>query len=253
MKRVATALVGIPITLLIVRYAPTWIFGLFTAAVAALCFEELLSLGAERSGVRPGRWILFAGGAVTACAAAGPSWLLGALAASLFVSMGALAFGSSLETVLPKIALGVLGILYCCFLFGFVLLLPRNLVLVLLGLIWAGDSAAYYCGRAFGRHALAPRLSPKKTIEGAFAGLIASMIAGVLLGVWITDASAVTLLMGALAAAGAGQAGDLMESALKRSAGVKDSSGVLPGHGGMLDRVDSLLFAAPVFYWFLGA
>jgi phosphatidate cytidylyltransferase len=126
----------------------------------------------------------------------------------------------------------------------------REMILVLLGVLWIGDAAAYYGGSTLGRHLLAPHLSPKKTVEGAFAGLIGSIIAGVALGVWVANERSGVLLIASIAAACAGQVGDLVESALKRSAGVKDSSDLLPGHGGLLDRLDGLLFAAPVFYWF---
>ena len=113
----------------------------------------------------------------------------------------------------------------------------------------ASDTAQYYSGRAFGRRALAPAISPKKTIEGAVGGFIfgASVLAG--LGVWWLPA--VPLVYRALlgvAVVGFGIAGDLFESMLKRSAGVKDSSTLIPGHGGILDRIDALLFAAPIYY-----
>jgi phosphatidate cytidylyltransferase len=119
-----------------------------------------------------------------------------------------------------------------------------------MGVIWAGDAAAYYGGRALGRHKLAPIVSPNKTIEGSIAGLAGSILAGIVLGSWLLQRQISFLVLASLAAATAGQLGDLVESALKRSAGVKDSSSLLPGHGGMLDRLDSLMFAAPVFFWF---
>jgi phosphatidate cytidylyltransferase len=126
------------------------------------------------------------------------------------------------------------------------------LLLFALVITWAGDTGAYFAGRAFGRHALAPHLSPKKTWEGSLAGLVASVLVGVIFRRWLH--APVGFLIG-MAVAGniAGQVGDLLESAYKRSAGVKDSGALLPGHGGVLDRIDALILAFPVvwYYWVL--
>jgi len=125
---------------------------------------------------------------------------------------------------------------------------PQVLFLMMLTVV-VSDSAQYYSGRAFGKHHLASAISPKKTIEGAVGGLVfgALVLAGV--GVWWLPAVPVVdrLVIGILIVI-AGIAGDLFESMLKRSAGVKDSSALIPGHGGILDRIDALLFAAPVYY-----
>ena len=129
----------------------------------------------------------------------------------------------------------------------------RQAVLMLFAIIWVGDSAGYYGGRAFGKHLLAPRVSPKKTVEGAVAGLLGSIFVGVIAGKWVLPEDWMNLIVLSAVTAIAGQIGDLAESTLKRSAGVKDSSSILPGHGGILDRLDSLFFAAPVFYWLLNA
>ena len=150
-----------------------------------------------------------------------------------------------------RLTSGLAGLFCTCLLLGFLLLLSRFAVFVVLGIIWAGDSAAYYIGRRWGRHRLAPRISPGKTIEGAAAGLTVSLAAGVGLGGILLDTPYLSLVLMSLITALAGQAGDLCESVLKRSVGAKDSSNRLPGHGGVLDRVDSLLFAAPVFYLLL--
>ena len=125
-------------------------------------------------------------------------------------------------------------------------------LLFALALSWVGDTAAYYVGKSFGRHSLAPRVSPKKTWEGSAASVAGSVVFGWLfLRVFLPQVPAWHAMTLAAAANAAGQAGDLAESAIKRGAGVKDSGSILPGHGGLLDRVDSTLFAMPVVYLYL--
>ncbi len=150
-----------------------------------------------------------------------------------------------------------LGLLYVGFL-GAHLLLLRNLpdgngwLLVLSGITAGSDSGAYYCGRAFGRHKLSPLISPKKTIEGAVGGLVVGMGVAALLAQFLFDTVSwsfllpVALLLGIV-----GICGDLTESVIKRATGTKDSGTLLAGHGGILDRADSILFAAPVLYYLL--
>jgi phosphatidate cytidylyltransferase len=124
-------------------------------------------------------------------------------------------------------------------------------VLLLLGIIVVSDSAQYYCGRAFGKRALAPTISPKKTVEGAVGGLVFGTIATMLGGYYVFGSPVWLLALLGAAISLLGIVGDLFESLLKRSAGVKDSSNLIPGHGGVLDRIDSWLFAAPVYYVFV--
>jgi phosphatidate cytidylyltransferase len=250
MNRLVTAAIGIPATILLIWFAPGWIFALVLAAAAAICMEEFMTLGAACMGSRPGRWVLAPVAVVTLSFSMGPRAGLIVLSFTMIFTLAVTAFSESLPESLPKAALASMGIAYCGLLLGFVLLLRRDMVLVLLGILWVGDAAALYGGRMLGKHPLAPTISPRKTVEGAFAGIIASVIAGVTLGVWLAGESPGALVAGSIIAAGAGQLGDLAESALKRSAGTKESSPLLPGHGGMLDRLDGLLFAAPVFYWF---
>lgn len=119
-----------------------------------------------------------------------------------------------------------------------------SLVLLTVFCVWATDSFAFFVGRAFGRRKLAPKLSPGKTVEGAFGGLVASLLVGALFGHLLLNAAGWGLAVGSVAGI-LGQAGDLFESALKREAGVKDFGSLMPGHGGALDRFDSLLFVAP--------
>jgi phosphatidate cytidylyltransferase len=124
--------------------------------------------------------------------------------------------------------------------------------MLLLGTIVVSDSAQYYAGRALGRRPLAPSISPKKTVEGAIGGLVLGTGAMAVGGLRLFPAAAPFLLvLAAMAIVAVGMLGDLFESLLKRSAGVKDSSQLIPGHGGVLDRIDSWLFAGPVYYVFI--
>jgi phosphatidate cytidylyltransferase len=127
-----------------------------------------------------------------------------------------------------------------------------KLLLFALVITWVGDTVAYFVGRAIGKHPFAPILSPKKTWEGAVGGFVGSLLVGVAFSKWIGVPIGQMLAMAAVGNV-AGQVGDLLESAYKRSAGVKDSGTLLPGHGGILDRIDALILAIPVvcYYWIL--
>jgi phosphatidate cytidylyltransferase len=161
--------------------------------------------------------------------------------------------GGDPSGALARAGVTTLGAAYVGGLLAFAILLRQGpagptRVLAAALITWAGDVAAFYGGRAFGRRRLAPRISPGKTVEGAVVGLIASALAGAAGGPWFWPGD---LLRGAAAATLvglAGQVGDLAESLLKRSLGAKDSGRLIPGHGGVLDRIDSLLFALPALY-----
>ena len=118
-------------------------------------------------------------------------------------------------------------------------------VLIAFAIAWGSDTAAYFVGRKFGKTKLAPRISPKKTLEGAAGGLAGSVVCAVIISFFVPELPVVDAIALAVVAGVAGQGGDLFESVLKRSSGVKDSGGILPGHGGLLDRVDALVFTAP--------
>jgi phosphatidate cytidylyltransferase len=126
-----------------------------------------------------------------------------------------------------------------------------DLVFLLFFVVWSSDVAAYYVGHALGRRPLAPSVSPKKTVEGAIGGLMGSLAAAFTARAWFMQRLTVrdSLFLG-VALGAVGMVGDLVESMLKRSAGAKDSARLVPGHGGLLDRVDSLLYAAPVLYYY---
>lgn len=160
-----------------------------------------------------------------------------------------------LDQLIFRLGWQVLGLLYIPLLLGHLVLLRqlpdgRGWVFLVLIAVMASDSLAYFSGVRFGKHKLYPQVSPKKSIEGALGGVV-----GACLGVWLTaffflpDFTLTHSLLVGVLLGGAGQIGDLFESLLKRACGVKDSGGIFPGHGGILDRLDSLLFAFPLAYY----
>jgi phosphatidate cytidylyltransferase len=156
---------------------------------------------------------------------------------------------------LPELALSCLGLFYVPYLLGHFLWL-RQLpegkfwLLWLLLIIFAGDTAAFYWGRWFGVRKLYPQVSPGKTVAGSLGGLAASLAAGIGFGLWLPLGASLTMLLGlAFLTAVIGQCGDLFESMLKRRAQVKDASSILPGHGGLLDRLDSLCFTGAILFY----
>lgn len=150
----------------------------------------------------------------------------------------------------------VQGIVYIPLLLSFLVMIRREpdgmvWIFLLLGIIFAGDTSAYYVGSYLGRHKLNPAVSPGKTIEGAIGGLAGNLLAGAVGIIFFLPAlSWVSGTAFIIAVGAAGQVGDLFESELKRTSRIKDSGGILPGHGGFLDRIDALLFASPVAYLF---
>jgi phosphatidate cytidylyltransferase len=157
---------------------------------------------------------------------------------------------------LPAAGISASGLLLVAFPLTFAVRLhgsgPEGPLLLLFALVitWAGDTVAYFVGRTIGKHPLAPHLSPKKTWEGTAGSVAGSLLVAVVFGRWLSAPLPHLLAMAGLGNI-AGQVGDLLESAYKRSAGVKDSGGLLPGHGGVLDRIDALILAIPVvwYYW----
>ncbi len=256
MKRILTAAVLVPVTLYVVLWAPSAAFLAAVALVASLCFVEYARMTGTFAplGIVAGLLVIVAPPAETTLVLF--LSVLAAMTAPLFADDG-------LELGFRRAAYLTLGILYV---FGGwkTAVLVHNLdrphpgaghQWLMFGLLvnWAGDTGAYYVGRKFGRNKLAPMVSPGKTREGAGASLVSAMVFGMLYLPWAIPG--VPLWKAALlsvVANIAGQVGDLAESAIKRVCGVKDSGNLLPGHGGMLDRVDSTLFSMPVLYTLLG-
>jgi phosphatidate cytidylyltransferase len=178
-----------------------------------------------------------------------------ALFSSFFSALALMMLSAPLDRdEIGRIAMLAFAWLYVPYLLSFVLLIwdkpdGKYWVLFVLAVIVAGDSGAYFTGRKIGSLKLYPTVSPKKTVEGALGGLCSSVVAGCLIGlIFLRPFPFSSFCIFSLAAAVAGQVGDLIESMVKRNSGKKDSSGLLPGHGGLLDRLDSLLFAFPVLW-----
>jgi len=290
LKRIATAVVLIPIVVLLVLRAPVPLLAAVTAVIALLTIHEFLKL-TESYGVQPVRLptYIFVGLFFLLLAAnSGQEKPL--LSTAIFIY--ALGFASAiapflfltiamrrteLSTGYPAAAASVFSFTYIALPLGMLVQLRQQwagafFLLYLLLVVWAGDIFAYFVGKSIGRHLMAPRISPKKTWEGAVASLVASVAVGVLLFQYATPLSSAMLQAGliqrrdglfgleqpamgpilllTIALNLAAQLGDLVESLIKRGAGVKDSGAMLPGHGGMLDRIDALLFAAPVLWYY---
>jgi phosphatidate cytidylyltransferase len=266
MKRVLTAVILVPLVLVLVFKAPFWLITLASAAVAALATWEFLVL-ADASGAKTPRIAVLIGIAVLfACIFFRPEYATPLLGLLTFVFFIFCAFRSPLPRVLPDTAYATFGLLYVGLSLTAIPLLSAqengsSLLVFLFFVVWTGDIVALYVGRAFGRRKLAPSISPNKTWEGSAGSILGSLLIALLLVFlgeiltrhgfdWITYPGPVWHWLGlAVLLNVAAQVGDLIESAIKRGAGVKDSGTLLPGHGGILDRIDALLLAAPVLWW----
>lgn len=268
MKRVLTAVVLIPLVFAVIYVSQRWPIVLMGVLflVAGLALWEYLDLANAIGAKTPRVVVIVFLGLLLAAVFRVPELMApvsGAMALALLVIC---TFRSPLERVLPDTAYSVFGLLYIGLSMSTIYLLSAadngpSLLVFLLLVVWAGDIAALYIGRAFGRWTLAPRLSPNKTWEGSIASMIASVaiaVALVLVGGMLTARSIEYLSYPgnywhwiglAVLLNIAGQVGDLAESAIKRAAGAKDSGKLLPGHGGFLDRIDALLLAAPVLWY----
>ncbi len=290
LKRIATALVLIPIVLLLVLRASVPIVAVVAGAVALITIHEFLKL-TESYNVQPLRLatyilvglfflLLAASASGESPQLSGLKFVLGmgfACAVSPFIFLTIAMWRTQMSEAYPAAAASAFAFAYIALPMGMLVQLRQQWagafwILYLLLVVWAGDIFAYFVGRSLGRHLMAPRISPKKTWEGAAASLLASLGIGILLFDYSLQISSFLLRVGlierrdglfglekpemwpivllTIALNIAAQLGDLVESLIKRGAGVKDSGAILPGHGGMLDRIDALLFAAPVLWFY---
>jgi phosphatidate cytidylyltransferase len=260
LKRLATAAVGVPLALAAVFLFPNALFFALSLAVIAWgAFEYLQLLRPHAPGSPLWLLLVFMPAAATAATwALLPGTAVSAvgivLAGGLFLTFGlaALILASGAPEQEVPAALGIIGfgVPYFALPVAAVSTLQRVdpwLVLLLLAIVWLGDTAAYYVGSSFGRRKMAPRVSPNKSWEGAIAGFLTALLATVVWGYLRLEVLDPPLLAIAAVTAVAAQLGDLTESLFKRGVRVKDSGNLLPGHGGMFDRLDALLLAAPVF------
>ncbi len=289
MKRVATAAVLIPFVLVLVLRAPVPLLAAVVAVVAILALREYVGL-VRHYNVQPYCRVLYiiTAAAFAALAAQTGSDYLVATSQMLFaigVAVVAVAFfflglamrRDPLATGFPAAAAATFGFIYIAVPLGMLVQLRQQgsgafLILYVLIVVWMGDTVAYYTGRALGRHKLAPRISPGKTWEGTAGSFVGAIVCGTLVFAYSRQISNGLMSAGLLTRGQAylppqipplwrfavlsavmnvaAQIGDLAESLIKRGAGVKDSGVLLPGHGGMLDRIDALLFAAPVVWYY---
>jgi phosphatidate cytidylyltransferase len=287
-KRIATAVVLIPIVLLLILRAPVAVVTVVTAIIALLTAQEFLKLTVSY-GVEPLRkpvygfvilfflLLLLNIGKEKPFLSTETFGVMAAFAASIaaFVFLTIAMRLGDLRIGYPAAAASTFAVVYIALPLAMLVQLRQQwagafLILYLLLVVWAGDIFAYFIGRSVGRHLMSPQISPKKTWEGAVASLVASTAIGGTLFYYSSPVSTTLLQWGLIDRSGgmfglerpalgpilvltailnvAAQLGDLVESLIKRGAGVKDSGTLLPGHGGMLDRIDALLFAAPVLW-----
>jgi phosphatidate cytidylyltransferase len=261
MTRIITALIATPILLYIIIYAPVIVFVAVAFVAMLLCMYEFLTLTSVQK--------------IPLLAATG--YIFGSIiflsfyfrttnlpmifpVGALFFLTAALLSRIDFVRAVPATASALFGAWYVGGLLGYVLAIRliepsgkigASLLILLFIIIWAGDILAFFIGKKFGRHQLTV-VSPRKTVEGSIGGLIFSVIAAVIYKFFVLPELAMihAIALGAIVGF-MGQIGDLAESLLKRSVNVKDSGSILPGHGGMLDRLDSLLFGAPAMYYYV--
>jgi phosphatidate cytidylyltransferase len=257
-------LTAVPLALLVAAlfwWGPRWLFLLILLFVVEVSLYEYSHIS-RVAGFQGVSWIGYlSGGALCLAQTAGATEshevVLAVLLVALFLAtVLPLLRRAALKEYLGSAASTVFGILYLGFTLSWLFPLRfsatydgRALTLFLLAVNWAGDAFALFVGRTVGRTPLVPHISPRKTVEGALGGLLGSLLVGWLCSIWFWQTAGLkTVILLASLIAVTGQLGDLVESALKRSADLKDSGGLLPGHGGLLDRVDSLIFGVPALW-----
>lgn len=257
LKRVLSAAAFLPLFVLLVKFGTPFHFFLLVGVAILIGLHEFYAM-AELGGLHSLTLLGMTGGLALSCLlvfGVPAPWLTATLAGLVVLPLVALLLvGEGPKEAASKAAITSLGMLYVGGLLSFPAILrgmgPGRTYIFYLALVtWAGDVGAFYAGRRFGRKPLYPSVSPNKTVEGAVGGLLCSVLGSCLAKLWFWEQlGGVQSLFLGLGLGVVGQVGDLCESMLKRSVGVKDTGTLIPGHGGILDRVDSLLFAGPALY-----
>ncbi len=267
MKRIVTAIVLIAVVVAVVFYGPLWSLAATAALVAALAAYEYRELAHAKDVYIPLWWLLASTAIIFFSEYKLADFELPVLTLLTFILLAWSGFRAPLNRVLLDTALGLFGLIYIVYPLTLLRAIKAHedgigLLLFLFVCVWSGDTAALYIGKNFGRHKLSA-LSPNKTWEGSIASVAGSVVFGMALyylGIYLSPRGYTALhiaipawqmVLLAIALNVAAQLGDLLESAIKRGAGVKDSGTMLPGHGGILDRIDALLLAAPVLWYIL--
>ena len=261
MKRVLTAVVALPILLYATWSSQPWLFTAIAAVAIVAALYEYFHI-AEKAGAPAFAWIGY--GAAIALVAAAAFRRLDldvAILAATTIAIAAATLSRVVDKARILVSAGatVYGVLYVAFLGSYLVavraierpgMAPRLLTLFF-AIVMLSDTGAYYSGRALGRHKLAPRVSPAKTVEGSVGGFVASMLGAVAAKyLFFNELPLIDALALGAGLCVIGQVGDLCESLLKRGSDVKDAASILPGHGGFLDRLDSMLLGAPVLYYY---
>jgi len=255
LARVLSGIVAIPIVLGIVLYGSPWLFAALVLTAVLIGCREFFAM-TSHAGVPgfPAAGLALAAGLVACYFVPSQPFLEWGVAAAVILPFAWYAGERDVASAVPNMAATLLAVLYVAGLAGFFILIRaldggNHFIVLLFMIVWFGDSAAYYGGRSLGRTPLLPAVSPNKTLEGAAFGLAGSLLAGLIAHYSFLDTFKLAHCLLVAGICGMiGQFGDLVESLIKRSTGVKDSGTLIPGHGGVLDRIDSLLFAGPVFY-----
>ncbi len=261
-KRILTALVGVPVVAVLTWLGGWWFVGLIAVLVVGAQYEFY-----KMSTPRLSLHHVLGGMGIGALIVVQQYVDVNLLPAMVLLSIGLIAwdtFDVKIEAAWTKLAWMITGLIYPAWLFGQFVHLRNDwthilsnqqalwLIVGLLLIVWTTDSLAYFTGRAIGKTPLAPAISPKKTWEGTIGGFVGAVVVAIILKLTVLDFfSWQDAMVCAVIGGAGGQIGDLAESRLKRLCGVKDSGNILPGHGGILDRIDGLILVVPLYYLYL--